>query len=85
VLLVCQKQAALKVADRVASIKVDRRALAARIETLESEIDRHHAALHEADPVIGSSYRTLLGELMATESKGSSIDVPALRSRFHNQ
>jgi primosomal replication protein N'' len=77
---VVQVRAALP--DQVAALKRGRQAVAARIETLEAEIDRHHAALHEVDELSGSSYRVLLGELIGVEASDAIIEVPSLRPRF---
>jgi DNA polymerase III delta prime subunit len=53
---------------------------AARIEALESELDRHHQALHRVDPHCGLSYRRLIGELLDLEQGDPPrIDVPGLR------
>lgn len=68
--------------DRVAVLRRDREGVASRIETLEGELDRHHAALHARDERSGSSYRSLLGELVSVESFKPVIDVPVLRHRF---
>jgi hypothetical protein len=68
--------------DRAAKVKRDRQKTVARIETLEGELDRYHTALHTLDELSGSSYRGLLGELIAVEARKPIIDVPALRHRF---
>jgi hypothetical protein len=61
----------------------ERERLAARIESLEAELDRHQAALHRVDPETGLTYRTLLGELLALEAaQRAPVGIPALRSRF---
>jgi primosomal replication protein N'' len=70
------------VPDRAAALRRNRQAVAARIETLEAEVDRHHVALHAVDELSGSSYRALLGELIRMETCGPIIEVPALRHRF---
>lgn len=56
-----------------------RERLAARIESLEGELDGFHASLHRVDERIGLSYRGLLGELVELERRGQALDVPALR------
>jgi len=62
------------------SWKRERTELAARIEALEGELDRHNAALHRVDEVTGMTYRALLGELVALQSgPRPPIDAPALR------
>ena len=58
----------------------DRERLAARIDALESELDRQQAALHAVDDRTGLTYRALLGELIAIEAnQPKPIDAPALR------
>ena len=55
----------------------------ARIESLEGDLDQHHAALHQADPITGLTYRTILGDLIALESEPAApIDAPGLRSQL---
>lgn len=68
----------------VASLKRQREEKAARIETLEGDIDRHHQALHRVDDVTGLSYRELLGELVGLEAEGTVVDAPGLRSLFQS-
>ncbi|MCA1568098.1 MAG: DUF4011 domain-containing protein [Acidobacteria bacterium] len=64
---------------------------AARIESLEWELDNYQTALHEADPTTGLAYRQLLGELISLESEQpppvdargmrgllSGLDVPGI-------
>jgi hypothetical protein len=64
---------------------------AARIESLEWELDNYQAALHEADPKTGIAYRQLLSELISLESEQpppvdargmrgllSGLDVPGI-------
>lgn len=59
---------------------VEREALAEKIEKLEKEIDKHHAAIHAVDDATGLSYRALLGQLIDLEDQEMKlIDVPALR------
>jgi primosomal replication protein N'' len=58
-----------------------REQVAARIEALEGELDRHQSAIHRLDERIGLTYRTLLGELIVLEGSGSkALALPALRS-----
>ncbi|QDH71649.1 DUF4011 domain-containing protein [Lysobacter alkalisoli] len=57
----------------------ERERLAARIETLEGELDRHHQALHRIDDGCGLSWRQLLGELIELEAEAPPPDFPALR------
>lgn len=66
--------------DTAAQIKRKREAVAARIESNEATLDKHHAALHQVDDAVGLSYRVLLGELIEFEQSGSTLDVPALRA-----
>jgi len=61
--------------------KRERGQLAARIESLEGELDRHHAALHRSDERTGLTYRTLLGELIALSAgRPGPLSLPKLRS-----
>ena len=61
--------------------KRDRDRLAARIESLEADLDRQQTALHAEDPRTGLTYRTLLGELLAIEAaQPKPIDLPSLRA-----
>lgn len=56
----------------------------ARIEALETDLDQHHAALHQADPITGFTYRMILGELIGLESEAvAPTDAPGLRSLLH--
>jgi primosomal replication protein N'' len=58
----------------------DRERLAARIDALETDLDRQHAALHAVDDRTGLTYRALLSELLTVEAnQPNPIDVPALR------
>src|SRR5690606_6438411 len=54
---------------RTESWRTQRERVAARIEALEWELDRHHQALHRNDLRLGISYRTLLAELMELEAE----------------
>lgn len=65
--------------DPVAHVRRQREVAAARIESLEASLDRHHAALHEHDPKLGLSYRELLADLISLEHGEAPPDVPALR------
>jgi hypothetical protein len=57
-----------------------RQQVAARIEALEGELDRHHGALHACDDHTGLSYRLLLADLIALGAGARPpIDVPGLR------
>ncbi|WP_416769050.1 AAA domain-containing protein [Pseudomonas sp. RHF3.3-3] len=59
-----------------------RERLAARIETLEGELDRFHQSLHRLDEATGLSYRGLLGELIELEQGSPPLEFPALRQRL---
>lgn len=65
-------------------IRRQRERVAARIESLEAELDGFHDGLHRVDERIGLTYRALLGELIALEAEPASppLDVPALRARL---
>lgn len=69
-----------RTSDPLVAVRRKRENTAARIESLEGELDRHHAALHRVDDQTGLSYRTLLGELIALETPEAPIDLPALRN-----
>ncbi len=66
--------------DAAAHIKRKREVVAARIESTEATLDKHHAALHQLDSAVGLSYRVLLGELIELEQVGDMLEVPALRA-----
>ncbi|MDD3352018.1 AAA domain-containing protein [Zoogloea sp.] len=66
--------------DTAAHIRRKREAVAARIESNEATLDKHHAALHQVDEAVGLSYRVLLGELIEFDQMGPTLDVPALRA-----
>lgn len=65
--------------DPASQVRRNREVTAARIESLEGALDKHHEALHQVDDRIGLSYRLLVGELIKLESPNSPLDVPALR------
>jgi hypothetical protein len=53
---------------------------AARIESLEWELDHYQAALYEADQATGLTYRQLLGELISLESEQPPpVNAPGMR------
>jgi primosomal replication protein N'' len=59
----------------------EREQAAVRIERLESEIDRHHEALHQLDPQSRRSYREIVSELVALESGTHPLlDARSLRT-----
>jgi primosomal replication protein N'' len=61
--------------------KREREQLAARIEALEGDLDRHQAAIHHLDERTGMTYRNLLGELIALEAaRPKPLSLPGLRS-----
>ena len=62
------------------SLRRRREDVAGRIEALEGEIDRRHAALHAPEERTGLSYRALLGELIGVEAEGLTVSVPRLRA-----
>lgn len=53
--------------------------IAARIESLEGELDRHHRALHRTDEATGLSFRAILGQLIAIAAEGELLSLPSLR------
>lgn len=58
---------------------------AGRIESLESEIDKYHKAIHAVDEATGLSYRDLLGELIHFQDHSiGCVEVPALRRLLIN-
>ncbi len=65
--------------DPISHVRRQREVTAARIESLEASLDRHHAALHEPDPRLGLSYRGLLADLISLEQGEAPPDVPTLR------
>lgn len=65
--------------DPAGEVRRQREVIAARIESLEGGLDKHHEALHRIDERIGLSYRVLLGELIKLETPSAPLDVPALR------
>lgn len=66
--------------DSAAQVRRKREAVAARIESNEASLDKHHEALHQVDEAVGLSYRVLLGELIELELAGATLEVPALRA-----
>ncbi|WP_310564229.1 AAA domain-containing protein [Hydrogenophaga sp.] len=66
--------------DAAAQIQRKRAVVAARIESNEATLDKHHTALHQVDAAVGLSYRVLLGELIEIEQAGTTPEVPALRA-----
>jgi primosomal replication protein N'' len=69
-------------AGRVTSLRASRIDHAARIEAIESQLDRHHTALHAVDRLSGSSYRMLISELVGVEAGGNFVIATALRELF---
>ncbi len=67
--------------ERNAAWERSRPRIATRIESIECELNCHHAAMRQVDRKSGLTYRMLLGELLALEaSERPLLDVPALRS-----
>lgn len=66
--------------DVARQIRRKRESIAARIESNEATLDRHHLALHQVDEAVGLSYRMLLGELIQLDQTGATPEVPALRA-----
>jgi len=64
---------------RIVTMRRAREEKAARIDTIEAEIDRHHEALHRLDEETRFSYRELLGALIDLEAQGPVVDVASLR------
>jgi primosomal replication protein N'' len=61
----------------------ERGQLAPRIEALEGDLDRHHAALHHPDDRIGLTYRALLGELIGLGGREPRpLSLPNLRAHL---
>lgn len=55
--------------------------IAARIETLEAELNEHNAALHVKDIATGLSYRYIIGQLIElSEGRTPAIDLTTLRA-----
>lgn len=59
-----------------------RQQTAARIETLERDLDGRHKALHATDPRTGLSCRLILGDLIGLADAGETPALPALRRRL---
>lgn len=70
----------LQPTDAAAQIQRKREAVAARIESNEATLDKHHTSLHQVDEAIGLSYRVLLGELIELEQPSAPPEIPALRA-----
>lgn len=73
-----------RTSDPASAIRRKREEIAARIDSNEAALDRHHAALHLVNEAVGLSYRTLLGELIRLEKDGPILEVPALRSMLQS-
>ena len=52
---------------------------AARIESLERDLDGQHRALHAVDGQTGLSYRLILGDLIGLAREGATPALPSLR------
>ena len=69
--------------DSGAFLHRERQTTAARIESLEGDLDRHHNALYAVDDQTGLTYRSLIGELVSLEEGvRQPIDLPPLRPLF---
>ncbi|MGO8847120.1 MAG: AAA domain-containing protein [Methylocella sp.] len=68
--------------DQDAWLRRTREEKAARIETLEKQIDGNHEALYAIDDRTGFTYRGLIGDLLGVEAEGPTLDVPSLRPLF---
>ncbi|MGG5819353.1 AAA domain-containing protein [Falsiroseomonas sp. HW251] len=66
-------------AARATTSRRQREDRAARIETLERELDLHHEALQHIDDASGLSYRATLSELVGLEAAGPVVQAPRLR------
>ncbi len=72
-----------KPGDSGAFLRRERQTTAARIESLEGDLDRHHEALYRTDDQTGLSYRSLIGELVALDDgPRRPIELPPLRQLF---
>ena len=56
-----------------------RQQTAARIETLERDLDGQHRALHAVDEPTGLSYRLIIGDLIGLAGQGDTPPLPSLR------
>ncbi len=69
--------------DSLEASRRQRTTRASQFESLESQLNLHHQALHEPDAVTGMSYREILGELvLLRDVSPAPIDAPDLRSLF---
>ncbi len=59
-----------------------RQQTAARIESLERDLDGQHRALHAVDEQTGLSYRLVIGDLIGLAREGETPAVPSLRHRL---
>ncbi|WP_116811556.1 AAA domain-containing protein [Steroidobacter cummioxidans] len=67
-------------APAVEQAKRTRTQLVSRLQSLKSDLDKYHHALHAVDPQTDLSYRVLLGDLLNLErSTPPPIDAPQLR------
>jgi hypothetical protein len=55
---------------------------AARIESLERDLDGQHRALHAVDEQTGLSYRLVIGDLIGLAGEGDTPAVPSLRHQL---
>ena len=59
-----------------------RQQAAARIESLERDLDGQHRALHAVDEQTGLSYRLVIGDLIGLAREGETPPVPSLRHQL---
>jgi hypothetical protein len=65
-----------------AALERQREYLAARIQMIEGELDRLHAATYRLDAASGMSYRQITGELIQLEAARPLPEFPLLRQRL---
>lgn len=61
-------------------VREERAALAKRIDSLEEELNQHHAANRRRDPVANLTYRDIVAELVELDHEGERpLEIPGLR------
>lgn len=68
--------------NQVGTWRRQREQIAARIEILEGELDRHNESLHQVDELHGLTYRGVIAELIELEQGSAPLELPALRSHL---
>jgi hypothetical protein len=68
--------------DEDIALERQREDLAARIQMIEGELDRLHAATYRLDTVSGMSYRQITGELIRLEAMQPLPEFPLLRQKL---